>query len=77
MNPIADDEYEAIYYPFGGYDFNTIKLMNSLNLDLGFTTEIGPAKTIEGKEFILSCPGGIQITFGIINGEDLLILSDL
>ena len=56
MNLIAPNEPNAMCYPFGGYDFNTIKLMNNLNLDLGFTTEIGPAKNIEGKDFIFKLP---------------------
>ena len=56
MNLISVDEPRAMCYPFGGYDLNTIKLMNNLKIDLGFTTEIGPAKTIEVKDFIFKLP---------------------
>ena len=56
MNLINPNEPNAMCYPFGGYDYNTIKLMNNLKIDLGFTTEIGPAKIIELKDFIFKLP---------------------
>ena len=56
MNLICINEPKSMCYPFGAYDFNTIKLMNNLKVDLGFTTEIGPAKFKEGKEFIYKLP---------------------
>ena len=56
LNLIGDKEPLAMCYPFGGYDYKTIKLMRELNIDLGFSTNIGPAKFKEEKDFIFKLP---------------------
>lgn len=56
MNLISFDEPKSICYPYGAYDNNTIKIINNLKLDLGFTTEFGPAKFKEEKDFIFKLP---------------------
>tara|TARA_B100000886_G_scaffold340543_1_gene311045 strand:+ start:4661 stop:5641 length:981 start_codon:yes stop_codon:yes gene_type:complete len=53
---ISDKDPISISFPFGGYDFNTIKIMRKLNIDLGFSTDIGPAKFKEDKDFIFKLP---------------------
>ena len=56
MNLFKANETQAMCYPFGGYDLNTIKLMNNLNIDIGFTAEIGQAKSKLDKNFIFKLP---------------------
>ena len=53
---ISDNEPIAMCYPYGGYDLNTIKIMSNLNVDIGFSTEIGHAKSKVEKEFIFKLP---------------------
>ena len=56
MKLIIENEPKVMCYPFGRYDNNTIKLLNKLNIDFGFTTEIGPSILKNDKEFILKLP---------------------
>lgn len=53
---ISANDPIAMCYPFGGYDHNTIQLMSNLNIDLGFSTKIGPATFNEEKDFIFKLP---------------------
>ena len=64
MSLISTDAPKAVCYPFGAYNLNTMMLMNKLNLDLGFTTEIGSAKFKEDKTSCILCRDGIQIILG-------------
>lgn len=56
MSLISINEPKTVCYPFGAYDLNTIMIMNKLNLDFGFTTEIGSAKFKDGKNFMYTLP---------------------
>ena len=77
MSLISTDAPKAVCYPFGAYDLNTMMLMNKLNLDFGFTTEIGSQNLEKEKTSCINYLDGIQIIFGTTNGEDLVKFIEL
>ena len=56
MNLIYSNEPKSMCFPFGGYDYNTINILKDLQIDLGFTTKIGPSISNQEKDFVLKLP---------------------
>ena len=56
LNLISNDEIKSMCYPYGAYNNDTIKILEKLKVNLGFSTEVGSAKLKKEKESIFKLP---------------------
>ena len=56
LNLISNNDPQALCYPYGGFNNDTIKLMREFKIDIGFTTKIPTLKFTNEKDYILQLP---------------------
>ena len=49
---ITDYEPKVLCYQFGGFDKNTLKIINELNIDFGLSRKVGPSILTSEKDSI-------------------------
>lgn len=56
LNIIRNSDPMTMCYPYGSYNRDTLYLMDYLNLDFGFTTEVASSKIKVKKDYIYKLP---------------------
>ena len=56
LNLVRNSDPMTICYPYGSYNKDTLDLMDCLNLDFGFTTEVSSSKLKANKDYIFKLP---------------------